>query len=138
MKIRASEAMRRACQTLSAHYGKTAPDLTLPQLAILRDLNGTSQDLSLSQRNICEHIGMDSSTLQTTIYRLVRKGYVGTARRPECRRTSMVWLTASGLRALHRAEKDLIAAEAAFMAKVPAADREPFLRGLRAIAEARP
>lgn len=134
MKVRASEALRRAYQRLGAEFLTSAPTLTLTQVAILRPLlqNGPQK-----QRQIMEASGVDRSTLSESLSRMATAGLVVAVRMPEDSRATMVSLTPAGRQALERADAAVSQAEGSLMKLVPPADRTAFLRCLRAIAEAK-
>lgn len=132
MKMRTSEALRRAYQRLSAEFLQRGPAVTLTQASILRALleNGP-----VNQRRIMEASGIDRSTMCETLRRLAASGLVVAVRLPEDKRATMVSITPAGRSALQKVNSMVAEAEAGMMKLVPPADRAPFLRALRALAE---
>ncbi len=128
-----SDDMRRAYQRLAANFAGGA--LTLPQTAVLRALLGGGP---MNQTRLVEASGIDRSTLGEMLRRLASAGHVVAARAEGDKRANLVLLTPGGRTTLWKAEKALAAAEADLVAAIPAADRKPFLRALRALAEASP
>lgn len=129
-KTRPSEGIRRAYQRLNASFDAA---LTLPQTEVLRALY---QHGPLYQRQITVLSGIDRSTLSALLRRMATDMLVANVRLETDKRAVQVTITPGGRKAFLKCEKALSEAEVALLNLIPAADRQAFLRGLKAICEA--
>lgn len=128
--VRPSDAIRRAYQRLTADFNK-AP-LTLPQTSVLRALMDRG---IVNQTSLVAATGIDRSTLGEMLKRMASQGLVAAVRLESDNRNNLISLTPAGRKALLKSETALADAESSMMRMVPHADRQAFLRCLRAIVE---
>ncbi|MFI1363631.1 MarR family winged helix-turn-helix transcriptional regulator [Streptomyces griseochromogenes] len=101
------------------------------ELAVLAVL---AADRPLSQMEAAGRIGVDRTTMVALVDALEGKGLVARRRSTEDRRRNTVQPTAKGQELLREAELARAEAERRFLAPLPDADRDGFLRALRTLA----
>lgn len=131
---RPSDSLRRSWQRLGAIFLKSGAALTIPQVIVLRTLFERGP---LKQTELVKSAGIDRSSASSMIVALSHRGMVAMVRHEDDARAKLVSLTPLGRTVLNRADGALVDAESALMRLVAPADRVVFLRGLRAIAEAK-
>ena len=90
-----------------------------------------------TQAALAETIGADKSRIIGTLDELQDAGLIERTPDPDDRRVRLLSITTQGRRVRRSVRKDIRAREDRLLAKVPRADREAFLRVLRALHEAR-
>jgi DNA-binding MarR family transcriptional regulator len=90
----------------------------------------------LTQRRLGERQGIDRTTAVAVVDELERLGAVERRRDPRDRRANALHVTASGRRLLARARTAVAAAEDAFLAPLPDAERRRLRAALRTLVEA--
>jgi len=90
-----------------------------------------------TQAALAETIGADKSRIIGTLDELQDAGLIERTPDPDDRRVRLLSITPQGRRVRRSVRKDIRAREDRLLAKVPRADREAFLRVLRALHEAR-
>jgi DNA-binding MarR family transcriptional regulator len=110
-----------------------AEDVTLPQYRFLIELASRGpQRLA----DLATALGVDRSTATRMCDRLVRKRLVKRRRAQEDRRAVRVSLTATGAELVVEVSRRRRVEIAAIVQRMPAADRDPVVRALRAFADA--
>ena len=90
-----------------------------------------------TQAALAEAIGADKSRIIGTLDELQDAGLIERTPDPDDRRVRLLSITTQGRRVRRAVRKDIRAHEDRLLAKLPRADREGFLRALRALHEAR-
>ena len=109
-----------------------AEDVTLAQYRFLIELASRGpQRLA----DLATALGVDRSTATRMCERLVRKHLVTRRRTREDRRTVRISLTAAGAQLVAEVSRRRRAEIAAIVERMPAADRDPVVRALRAFAD---
>lgn len=90
-----------------------------------------------TQAALAEAIGADKSRIIGTLDELQDAGLIERTPDPDDRRVRLLSITTQGRRVRRSVRKDIRAREDRLLAKLPRADREAFLRVLRALHEAR-
>jgi DNA-binding MarR family transcriptional regulator len=124
---RAHEAHRRGSAAALAPLGLSPKGFGA--LAVLAD------EGPLSQRRLSERQGVDRTTTVAIVDELERLGAVERRQDPADRRANALHVTAHGRRLLPRARAAVEAAETAFLAALPPADRARLLAALRMLVE---
>ena len=110
-----------------------AEDVTLAQYRFLIELASRGpQRLA----DLATALGVDRSTATRMCDRLVRKRLVARRRAQDDRRTVRVSLTAAGAELVAEVSRRRRVEIATIVARMPAADRDPVVRALRAFADA--
>ena len=119
---------QRSQEIFARHVGD---DLTRQQVALLI---AVAQNPGASQRDLVAATGIDKSTLQEMLGRLVSRGWAMRERNPDDRRAWTIRITDGGTALLsrHRAAFDRTQRE--ILAPLPTNDHAPFLRSLRILA----
>jgi len=107
-------------------------DLTPRQLAVLVIV---AENAGLSQTGIVERTGIDRTTLADVVRRLHKKGLLQRHRTKADARAYEVEITATGRRALAKAEPLAKRVDERVLAALPAGKREKFIAGLISIIE---
>jgi len=89
-----------------------------------------------TQAALAEAIGADKSRIIGTLDELQDAGLIERTPDPDDRRVRLLSITTQGRRVRRSVRKDIRAREDRLLAKLPRADREAFLRALRALHEA--
>lgn len=119
---------RRAAKAITAHYERTTPPLTIPQLEAMQVI---ASDGPLYQHEIVVMTGSDRSTMSVMLRHLREMQYVVSIRDGQDERRVMASITASGRRAIATALKHLDAAESAI--KLTLRERTAIRAGLEKI-----
>lgn len=124
--------LHRASQRADELFAKTEPgsELTPRQFAVLLAVAGRS---NINQMGIVAVTGIDRSTLAELVARLVKKGLISRQRTRHDARSYAVKLTREGEALLEELKEKAAGAESELIARVPAADREAFLRSLHSL-----
>ncbi|MFI6026751.1 MarR family winged helix-turn-helix transcriptional regulator [Amycolatopsis magusensis] len=107
--------------------------VTLPQFRLLVVLDTRGP---LKHATLAEHLGVNPSTANRMVNRLVTAGMVDRRTSPESRREIVLSLTASGTRVVHRVTTRRRAEIAKIVAKMPATHRQGLVDALTAFAAA--
>lgn len=111
-----------------------AHDLTMWGYIVLNALDG---EPARTQAALAQAIGADKTRIIGTLDDLQRRGFISRVPDPEDRRARLLSITAQGRRVRRATSTAIQAHENRLLASLPAADRQGFLRALRALA-ARP
>jgi DNA-binding MarR family transcriptional regulator len=119
---------QRSQEIFARHVGD---DLTRQQAALLIVL---AQNAGASQRDLVAATGIDKSTLQEMLGRLIARGWAMRERDPGDRRAWTIRITDGGTALLSRHREAFDRTQREILAPLPADDHAPFLRSLRILA----
>ncbi len=123
--------IRRAQQTHAAAWAReVSTDTTSVQYGVLAVLHRRP---GASQRDLCDELDLDRSTIAALVARLQRKGTIERVRDTDDRRRNTLRLTAAGEKELTRLRPRVDRVEEALTAGLSARDREELRRLLRIV-----
>jgi DNA-binding MarR family transcriptional regulator len=127
--------IRRAQQAhLAAWMRLVSTEISSVQYTVLVTLE---QKGELSQRELCDHVDLDRSTIADVVSRMERRGLIERCRDPADARRNNVTLTAQGLHERERLRPLVAQVERELTGALDPADREALRRGLRLLLAAR-
>ncbi len=124
--------LRRCEQRFDEHYHARRPGLTRPQFLLMHAIFAAGL---ASQRDLCRATGIDRTTVSGMISNLAARGLVACIRPERDQRLVLAQLTASGRRALAKAEAAAVHANRATMASLPFSARPTLIALLKAVSE---